>query len=461
MAIRRGTTVASQCPAVPATDRTVTDAIKRVARPLDDSGAAYDALLDRIGEARFVLLGEASHGTHEFYAERARITERLIAEKGFSAVAIEADWPDAYRVARYVRGDRGDRDAEEALEGFERFPTWMWRNADVVEFISWLHDFNRTRPPIDRVGFYGLDLYSLFTSIDAVIRYLDRVDADAARRARARYGCFDHFADDGQGYGYASAAGVVEPCETEVMAQLRELQRAAPAYTQRDGRVAEDEFFFAEQNARLAKNAEEYYRTMFRGRAESWNLRDRHMAETLDALVAHLARRRAPVKTVVWAHNSHLGDARATAMAARGELNLGQLIRQSYGADAFLVGFTTHDGTVTAATDWDGLAETKVVRPSLAGSIERACHETGVGDFLVDLRGDRSTLSALAAPRLERAIGVIYRPDTERASHYFEARVIDQFDALIHIDHTTAVQPLERRAPAATIEPAETYPTGL
>jgi len=442
-------------------DRTASEAVSRVAQPLDEFAPNYDRLLDHIGEARFVLLGEATHGTHEFYLERARITERLIVERGFAGVAVEADWPDAYRVNRYIRGDSDDRDAEEALASFKRYPTWMWRNTDVVDFVGWLRDYNQTLPAATRAGFYGLDLYSLFSSIEAVVRYLDRVDPEAAGRARARYGCFERFDSDSQSYGYAATSGLVEPCEAEVVAQLLELRRSATHYVSRDGRVAEDEFFFAEQNARLAKNAEEYYRSMFRGRASSWNLRDRHMVETLDALVGHLGRRANPGKLVIWAHNSHLGDARATEMRERGELNVGQLIRDRYPNASVLVGFTTHDGTVTASTEWDGPAELKQVRPSLPSSVERIFHDTDVPQFLLDLRGKRAALDPLHSPRLERAIGVIYRPDTERASHYFHVRLVDQFDAVIHWDHTRAVEPLERTAHWRALEPAETYPTGL
>ena len=436
-------------------DRVATDAVRGAAKPLRESAPDFNSLVDSIGHARFVLLGEASHGTHEFYEARARMTQRLITEHGFSAVAVEADWPDAYRVNRYVRGE-SDNDA---LGSFKRFPTWMWRNSVVLDFIGWLRDYNDTRPASDRAGFYGLDLYSLFGSIEAVVSYLDRVDPAAARRARARYSCFEHFSEDSQAYGYSAARGLAESCESQVVAQLLELQAAR--YAQRDGYAAEDEYFFAEQNARLAKNAEGYYRSMFRGRVSSWNLRDEHMVETLNALAAHLERRRTGAKVVVWAHNSHLGDARATEMGERGEWNVGQLVRERYGPASVLVGFTTHAGTVTAATDWDEPAERKRVQPSLPSSIERICHDTGIPWFTLDLRGQGDALRPLMAARLERAIGVIYRPETERASHYFHAHVSRQFDILIHIDHTRAVEPLEREAPWTDQEPSETYPTGL
>jgi len=410
-----------------------------------------------------VLLGEASHGTHEFYRERAEITKRLILEKGFTAVAVEADWPDAYRVNRYVRGQSEDADADAALGGFRRFPVWMWRNRVVLDFVEWLREHNLSREGGGRqAGFYGLDLYSLHTSIEAVLSYLDRVDPEAARRARSRYSCFEHFGENTQAYGYAASFGMTESCEQEVLGQLSELSGRASEYASRDGHLAEDEFFFAEQNARLVKNAEEYYRSMFRGRAESWNKRDTHMAETLDALVGHLGRTRGPAKVVVWEHNSHLGDARATEMGEGGELNVGQLVRERYGRDAVLVGFTTHRGTVTAASDWDEPAERKRVRPALEGSYEALFHEVGHDRFMLDLRAEGRARELLRRPRLERAIGVIYRPETERLSHYFQARLAEQFDAVLHFEETRAVEPLERHAGwERGEEPPETYPTGF
>jgi len=291
---------------------TDSELVREIAQPLSGGSDDYDALLALIGNARFVLIGEATHGTHEFYSERATITKRLIAEKGFSILAIEADWPDSARVHRYVRGATEDTNADEALSGFRRFPTWMWRNTVVVEFVEWLRGFNKNIDPKRApVGFYGMDLYSLHASIDAVLQYLDKADPEAARRARLRYSCFDHFSRKPQEYGYATTVGAIESCEKAVVEQLVELQQQATEFLSRDGEVAAEEFFFAEQNARLVKDAEQYYRAMFRGRASSWNLRDRHMVETLENLVAHLNGSRQP-KAIVWAHNSHLGDARAT-----------------------------------------------------------------------------------------------------------------------------------------------------
>jgi erythromycin esterase-like protein len=426
--------------------------IRPAARPIGDR-----SLVEKAGEAHCVLIGEASHGTHEFYAARADLTRRLIEEHDFRAVAVEADWPDTFRIHRFVTGRGDDKSATEALSDFRRFPAWMWRNTVVVEFVEWLRDWNSRRgSQKDTTGFYGLDLYSMHSSIEAVLDYLDKVDPDSARRARHRYGCFDHFGEDPQHYGLATVAGGAEPCEEEVVAQLVELRRKYTELISRDGHIGEEEFFSAEQNARLIANAERYYRAMFHGRANSWNLRDEHMFQTLHQLIRHLDSGEA--KVVVWAHNSHLGDARATAMSARGEFNLGQLVRERLGGESFGIGFTTNAGTVTAASDWGGTAERKRVRPALSGSYEELFHSVGVPDFWINL-GERNEATALLGQeRLERAIGVIYRPETERWSHYFEARLPEQFDAVIHLDETRALEPLERTSEWDTGELPETFP---
>jgi erythromycin esterase-like protein len=447
-------------PAAP--DRSALEAIREAAHRLTGGSEDFAPLLDRVGEARYVLLGEASHGTHEFYRIRAEITKRLILEKGFHAVAVEADWPDAYRVNRYVRGRPGAEEASEALGGFLRFPQWMWRNADVLDFIGWLRAYNDTRAGDSaKIGFYGLDLYSLRASMAAVLSYLRLVDPTAARRAERRYACFDQFGEDPQTYGYATAAGLSPTCEAQVIEQLVELLASIPDYVKRDGRLAPDALFFAAQNAKVVTSAERYYREMFRGRASSWNLRDTHMAETLEALSTFLEGQRAHAKVVVWAHNSHLGDARATEMARRGELNLGQLVRERVRREAVLVGFTTYAGTVTAASDWDSHVERKRVRPALRGSYEALFHSAALGNFYLDL-GDQAART-LEVPRLERAIGVVYRPQTERQSHYFEASLARQFDAVLHYDRTRAVEPLERTPvwERGEAEIPETYPTAL
>jgi erythromycin esterase-like protein len=436
-------------------------AIRASARPLAGGAHDYDDLLDLVGDARFVLLGEATHGTHEFYEERARITQRLIEEKGFHAVAVEADWPDAYRVNRYVRGQGEDQDADAALSGFVRFPNWMWRNTDVARFVDWLRAHNQRRGQGGgrQVGFYGLDLYSLFTSMQEVLGYLDKVDPQAARVARERYACFDHYHEDSQHYGYSASLNLSASCEEGVIEQLHQMHQRHHEYVNKDG--GEDAFFYAQQNARLVKNAEEYYRTMFRGRVSSWNLRDSHMAETLDALARHLSKDGEPAKIVVWEHNSHIGDARATEVGELGEWNVGELARKAYDGQTRLIGFSTYEGFVTAASEWDGPAEHKRVRPGMPGSYEELLHNTGIERFLLPIRGNDAAQAALMDRKLERAIGVIYLPRTERQSHYFSAQMAVQFDAVIHIDRTTAVTPLDPGGGWHAEEPPETYPGGL
>ena len=431
-----------------------------------------DVLEDLIGDARVVLIGESSHGTHEFYEARAQITKWLIENKGFNAVAAEADWPDAYRVNRYVRGVGADSTAEESLRGFERFPAWMWRNTVVRDFVEWLrwHNGRCAADGRRQTGFYGLDLYSLHRSMQEVIGYLDTVDPHAAARARARYACFDHSdGHDGQAYGYAAAFGAGPNCERQAIEQLVELQRDAAAYLSSDGQPAEDELFYAQQNALTVRNAEAYYRSMFAGRVTSWNMRDKHMAQTLEALMSHLdsvgAASGEPARVVVWAHNSHVGDARATEVSADGQLTIGQLARERYGPACRLIGFSTYAGTVTAASEWGGVAERKTVRPALPGSIEELLHsagpENGKGAFIVTMHDDSPAGAALEVVRLGRAIGVIYLPQTERQSHYFHVRPADQFDAMIHIDSTRALEPLEPDSVWIEGQHPETYPTGL
>jgi erythromycin esterase-like protein/predicted phosphoribosyltransferase len=437
-------------------------AVIRMSAALVEEGVPPDdTLFGLVGDARLVLIGEASHGTHDFYAARAKMTRRLIEQRGFCGVAVEADWPDAYRVNRFVRGRSEDATAEEALGGFERFPTWMWRNTVVLDFVGWLRERNdRVGDEARKAGFYGLDLYSLRRSIDEVISYLERVDPESAARAKERYSCFDHASgDDGQSYGFAAAFGAGESCEQEAVAQLVELQRQAHEYARPDGLLAEDEAFYAERNAVVVQNAERYYRTMFGGQVASWNLRDQHMVETLEALAEHLGRVRGePAKIVVWAHNSHLGDARATETGSRGELNVGQLVRERHEGQCRLIGFTTYTGTVTAADDWDEPADRKVVRPGMANSVEELFHQVGSKEFLIWFDVAPPAAQVLGSARLERAIGVIYRPQTERQSHYFHARVADQFDAVIHIDETRALEPLERTARWERGEAPLTYP---
>jgi erythromycin esterase-like protein len=445
----------------PATTCSILDTVREAAQPIEGSANDYDSLLAFIGDAKVVLLGEASHGTTEFYRSRAQITKRLICDKGFSAIAVEADWPDAYRVNRFVKGDNKDADASWALSGFKRFPTWMWRNAEVLQFLTWLRVHNDSLVPADRVGFYGLDLYSLHASMECVLRYLDNIDPDAARRARDRYACFTQFGDDPQRYGYAAGFGLRPSCEEEAISQLIDLQRNSLLHSRMDEFAALDRFFDAEQNARVVKDAEEYYRAMFGDSVASWNLRDQHMMETFVALSRHLGLRQAPAKMVVWAHNSHVGDVRATAMGQAGEWNIGQLARQRYGDDCRSIGFTTYSGTVTAASEWDGPTRTIPVRPARADSYESLMHDTEIPAFTLNLKKPSRVADSLRTPMRERAIGVIYRPESELASHYFKAALSDQFDAIIHFDESCAVEPIELEAKKSCGEPAETFPSGI
>ncbi|MBW8888588.1 MAG: erythromycin esterase family protein [Fibrobacteres bacterium] len=437
------------------------DALALISAPIEGRPSDYDPLIESIGEARFVLLGEASHGTREFYSQRAAITKRLIREKGFTAVAVEADWPDAFRVNRFVRGEGDPLSGADPLEGFRRFPEWMWRNSEVLDFILWLRQWNDSLGPgRPKTGFYGLDLYSLYASMEAVLAYLDRIDPEAAARARERYACLGIDANRIEAYGMNAALGLSPSCETEVIDQLLELRRRgeALAASAPDG----DELFQAEQNARLIVNAEQYYRTMLQGHVASWNLRDKHMADTLDALAFHLESRTGiPSKIAVWEHNSHLGDARATQFRRHGELNVGQLARERYGSQAYLVGFTTFSGTVRAAADWGEPGSEKRVRPGLPGSYEALLHGTGMEKFFLDLRLEHTAIRDLGEPRLERAIGVVYRPENERSNHYFEARLPAQFDAVIHFDETHAVDTLGPPRDGPDREPPETYPDAV
>ncbi len=432
-------------------DRATHELVRDAAEPFEGVEPDLDPLLDRIGDARVVLLGEATHGTSEFYRLRTHITRALVERKGFHAVAVEADWPDAARIDRWVRHEDV---APSDWRAFARFPTWMWRNREFRELVDWMRRLNgAVSDPEDRVGFYGLDLYSLFTSVAAVLEYLDEVDPEAADVARQRYGCLEPFADDPVAYGHAAVTQGYRACEQEVVANLTDLLRSRLEPPQGDGRRVLD----AVQNARLVAAAERYYRVMYYGSRESWNLRDSHMFDTLTSIRAFLG---ADSRVVVWEHNSHVGDARATEMGDRGEHNVGQLCRQEYGRDAYLVGFGTDRGTVAAASSWDGPMEIKRVRPSRPSSYERLCASCGVERFLLPIGPDADGLlrRRLAEPQLERAIGVIYRPETERASHYFRAELPHQFDEWIWVTESQAVTPLETADLAGV---PDTYPFGM
>ncbi|MES1954439.1 erythromycin esterase family protein [Salinisphaera hydrothermalis] len=438
-------------------------ATRAAAVRLSGSASDYDLLISQVGDRDLVLIGEASHGTREFYRMRAEMTRRLIMECGFDAVAVEADWPDAYSLNRNVRG-MDDRDTLTAFDSFERFPEWMWRNREVYEFIIWLKSRNAVRPMDAGVGFYGLDLYSLYRSADAVIDYLEATDPEQAMIARRRYACLDHVRDPQQ-YGLEAVRNLRPSCREAVTRQLIEMrQRDGTALTGNLAMANDDERFHAERNATVVRNAEMYYRAMFGSRVSSWNLRDDHMADTLFALQAHLRSQGRRGRIVVWAHNSHLGDARATSMGRAGEWNLGQRVRERVGPEnALLVGFTTYTGYVSAAHDWGEHVERMRVRPALEDSIEHLFYCTRLDRFCIPLTGPAAP--DLQAPMLERAIGVIYRPETERASHYFDASLSRQFDLVFHLDETEAVEPLYEAVywydDADERELPETYPFGV
>jgi erythromycin esterase-like protein len=431
--------------------------IADAAVPLPDiDDQRFGGFFDRFGDARVVCLGEASHGTSEFYRARAAITRRLIERHGFTIVAVEGDWPDCATIDRYVR-HRPWREGE--LKAFERFPTWMWRNTDVDAFIRWMHSHNEDRAYEGMCGFYGLDLYNLGASMQAVIDFLDKEDPELARLAHLRYGCLEPWAENPQVYGRHSLIEGYARCEVGVIQMLKDLlQKQVDCFGEEC-----DEWLDAAANARLVKDAEAYYRVMYHGSAESWNLRDSHMFDTLNMI---LDAKGPDAKAIVWAHNSHIGNAAFTDMGMhRDELNIGQLVKEKWASHARLIGFGTHTGTVAAADDWDEPMKIKRVRPSLPDSHERMSHESGVPRFLLDLRegeAGRELRDDLMEPRLERFIGVIYRPETERWSHYSEAILPKQFDGWVWFDETSAVTPLPGELrPGEQPAVEETYPFGL
>lgn len=432
--------------------REATEIVREQGEPLPpiSDEQAFGATFDRYADAKVVLLGEATHGTAEFYRARAAITRRLIECHGFNIVAVEADWPDAARIDAYVR-HHPISDGDDVA--FERFPTWMWRNEEVYDFINWLRDHNKHRPNNMRAEFRGLDVYSLNSSIQSVLDYLDKVDPEAAKEARGRYGCLSPWQSDPARYGRAVVTGQKKSCDEALLRQLQSILDKRMEYLEADGNEA---FFDAVQNAKIVHAAEHYYRIMYEGATESWNLRDRHMFETLQSLLA----RRENAKAVVWAHNSHIGNAAATAMGWQGEFNIGELCRKAYCEEAVLIGFGTDRGTVAAADDWDEPMQVKTVLPARPDSHERIFRDTGLKCFLTDWRENfqEDLKAALSRPRLERAIGVVYRPETELYSHYFEAVMAEQFDAFVWFDETRAVKPLTQ---AHRKGMPETYPFGL
>jgi erythromycin esterase-like protein len=428
--------------------------LKAAALPLR-TNADLDPLMDRIGDSRFVLLGEATHGTSEFYTWRAEITKRLILEKGFTIIGVEGDWPDCFRVNRYAKGRRDSgASAEEVLHGFSRWPTWMWANREVQRFVEWLRDHNATVNEERRAGFYGLDVYSLWDSMRAVIDYLNRVDPGAVAGARRAYNCFEPYAEDEQEYARATAL-VPTSCEDEAVTVLAALQARANAYKE-DGKEG---FFDAEQNALVARNAERYYRAMVRGGPQSWNVRDHHMVETLERLVGHHG---ATCKAVVWEHNTHIGDARYTDMARHGMVNVGELVRRAHGEDGVvIVGFGTHRGTVIAGNEWGAPMQRMRVPAARAGSFEAEMEASGTGDSLLIFDGgDDGGIRGLDKPIGHRAIGVVYDPDHERWGNYVPTIMAGRYDAFIYIEESRALDPLHLPVVVDGLVP-ETYPSGM
>lgn len=406
--------------------------------------STYQPLIEKIGDARIVLIGEASHGTEEFYQSRIELSKYLIAEKEFHAIAIEGDWPNTYSIHRYLQGEGNENDSFACLKKFKRFPTWMWCNTTIPPFLKWLRHYNDQLQNIkQKIGFFGLDLYSLNESIHEVIEYLKLKDPKSAKNASERYACFDHCAVDPQTYSYLVESGVKKSCIKEVSEQFLEMQNNFFNKI-RENKLEENELlFFATQNARVVKNAEYYYRSLFESREETWNIRDRHMVETLQNLISHIETKlKIPAKIIIWAHNSHVGDARATDMGTRGEVNLGQLVKEQFSNISFHIGFSTYSGTVTAAANWDEEPECKTIIPALKGSYEDLFHALYLKNFILFLHNDEHINHLLNISRLQRAIGVIYRPDTERFSHYYFSHLPYQFDAIIHIDKTTSLKPL-------------------
>ena len=416
--------------------------------PNPDAPDFADAF-ERFGDARIVLLGEATHGTHEFYAARAAITRRLVERHGFNIIAVEGDWPDIARIDAYAR-NRAARPRRG--EPFQRFPTWMWRNHEMMALADWLRGHNAALPADRQASLHGLDVYSLGESIHAVVAYLDKHDPQAAAEARERYACLTPWQDEPQHYGRAVEGGMLGSCEDAVVAQLETLLAKRMHYIQKDG----DAFLDAEQNARIVRGAEQYYRALYRGAAASWNLRDRHTFDTLLRLIAH----REDARVVIWAHNSHIGNASATSMGWHGEFNIGELSRAAFGDQAVLIGFGTDRGSVAAASDWGADMQVMQVRSARDDSWEALFRSTGLARSLTDWRGSarRHVADLLSETRLERAIGVVYRPETERASHYFDAVLADQFDAYVWFEETRAVTPLGHERPQGA---PETWPFGL
>lgn len=423
----------------PIVDIPTISVLTRAVKPVVFRDEEYSEFFLRASAAKVVLLGSSTYGTHEFYRERSWITKKLIQNHNFNAIAIDGDWPAAYRVNRYILGASEDNSPQEALENFRGFPAWLWRNMDVLVFIEWLQKHNqRAQKP---VGFYGLDLYSKQSTIQRMLNFLDKVEPEAGRRARYRCGCMDYFHEDMGCYGYAENFGLKTGREDEIVDDLTTMLRHLAAIDARHGKMLQDDFFLAEEHRSLLGKARTYYRAMFHGDSDFRSLRCQHLAHTLERLTQHLGEK---AKIVIWAQTSLSGDAKATELASRGEVNLGQLVKEKLGADCVSLCFTTYSGELTAASYWDGPAEKQPLSRALASSYESIFHETGIQDFLLSMKDDPAVTMALSRPRLHRAIGPIYRTDSERQSHYFECRFASQFDYVLHFDRTRSLVPLEK-----------------
>jgi erythromycin esterase-like protein len=427
----------SVAPADSENTRTAASAISEAATPISGGDQDYAAIMAATQNVRRFMLGESTHGTSEFYRERGRLTEQLIQTHGANAVAIEGDWSPTWRVNLYVRGLSGDRKAAEALRGFTNFPQWMWPNADFADFIERLRASNLSKPEAQRVGVYGMDLYDIFNAADSVLAYLRTRDLNAATRAEKLYRCFRPYKRSTSAYGEATVGGRTS-CQKEAEAVtgiVATIRRPS------EPRAAE-EHFAAVRAAASVKAGEEYFRVAYGG-SLAWNARDRSMERTVEDIAAHAeAQTGRPGKVVIWSHNSHTGDARATDMRNRGELNLGQLMRERHGDAAFLVGYFAHGGTVCAAPGWDERGRTYEMRPAIPGSHAALLRASGTPAFSLLIRGNKELVRLLEAPLEQRAIGVVYRPDSERQSHYFRASLSSQFDAVVYFNRSTAVTPL-------------------
>ena len=428
----------------------IVQAIRERALPLRGD-ADLDPLLERIAGARVVLLGEASHGTSEFYTWRHRISARLVAEHGFRFIGVEGDWPDCYRLNRYVKGYPAEGGARQVLHAFDRWPTWMWANEEVVALGEWLRQWNSDQPAERQAGFYGLDVYSLFDSMAAVISYLKRVDPQAAAKARKAYGCFDPYENDVQDYAMSTMV-LPTGCEDEAVRMLTDLRSRERDYGDGDPEA----FFDAEQNALVARNAERYYRAMVRGGSASWNVRDTHMMETLERLLEHHG---PDSKAIVWEHNTHVGDARATDMARVGMVNVGQLARERWGDEVAIVGFSSYAGSVIAGAEWGAPMRSIPVPEGREGSWEALLHAAGAEDKILFTEQMDDVQGALE-PRGHRAIGVVYNPEHERYGNYVPSVLPYRYDAVIHIDRSTALHPLHMEVHPDGDAP-ETFPSGM